>query len=66
LFDGESGLRSKQVQTFLWKKYGLKIHSEAFYKRNMAERCVKEIKLRMAILLNLAGKKFSCMLTSVQ
>jgi hypothetical protein len=66
LFDGESGLRSKQVQTFLWKKYRLKIHAEAFYKRNMAERCVKEIKLRMAILLNLAGNKISCIFICLQ
>lgn len=56
LFDGESGLRSKNVQTFILTNYGVKIHAEAFFKRNMAERAVKEIKLRMALLLDSKGK----------
>jgi hypothetical protein len=55
LFDGESGLRSKNIQNEIFKKYKLKIHAEPYYKRNMAERSVKEIKLRMALLLNLEG-----------
>jgi hypothetical protein len=57
LFDGESGLRSKNIQNELFKKYKLKIHAEPFYKRNMAERAIKEIKIRTALLLNLEGIK---------
>jgi len=55
LFDGESGLRSKNAQNIINKKYGLKIHAEPMYKRNQAERCIREIKLRTAILLDLRG-----------
>lgn len=57
LFDGESGLRSKQAQSTVYKLHGIKIHAEPFFKRNMAERAIKEIKLRTAILLDLKGKK---------
>ncbi len=52
LFDGESGLRSK-AQNIIADKFNIKVHAEAFYKRNMAERTICEIKLRMAILLDL-------------
>jgi len=55
LFDGESGLRSQKVQNIIWQKHGLKIHAEPTYKRNQAERSIREIKLRMAILLDLKG-----------
>ncbi len=55
LFDGESGLRSKKVQKIILEKYNLKIHAEANYKRNQAERAIREIKLRMALFLNLKG-----------
>lgn len=58
LFDGESSLRSKSVQKIIFTNYGIKIHAEPFYKRNIAERAVKEIKLRMALLLDSIGKKF--------
>lgn len=58
LFDGESGLRSKSVQNIISTNYGVKIHAEAYYKRNMAERAVKEIKLRMALLLDSKGKYY--------
>jgi hypothetical protein len=56
LFDGESGLRSKQAQSLIYKLYGIKIHAEPHFKRNMAERQIKEIKLRTAIQLELKGK----------
>jgi hypothetical protein len=55
LFDGESGLRSSRVQTLLANKYQLKIRSEILYKRNLAERMIREIKLRMALLLHMEG-----------
>jgi hypothetical protein len=53
LFDGESGLRSTKTQKIIAEKYNITVHAEAFYKRNMAERAIKEIKLRMAIQLDL-------------
>jgi hypothetical protein len=53
LFDGESGLRSKKTQNIIAEKFKIKVHAEPFYKRNMAERAIREIKLRMAILLDL-------------
>jgi hypothetical protein len=56
LFDGESGLRSKKAQNIIADKFNIKVHAEAFYKRNMAERAIREIKLRMAVLLDLEKK----------
>jgi hypothetical protein len=56
LFDGETALRSKKVQNEIFKKCNLKIHAEPYYKRNMAERAIKEIKLRMALLLDMEKK----------
>jgi hypothetical protein len=56
LFDGESELRSKKAQNMIADKFNIKVHAEAFYKRNMAERAIREIKLRMAILLDLEKK----------
>jgi hypothetical protein len=55
LFDGESALRSKKIQNEIFQKHKLKIHAEPYYKRNMAERAIKEIKLRMSLLLDLEG-----------
>lgn len=55
LFDGESGLRGKRVQNILKEKYDLKIHAEPYFKRSMAERAIKEVKLRMALLLEMEG-----------
>jgi len=55
LFDGESGLCSKQIQNDIYKKYKLKIHAEAYFKRNLVERMIKEIKIRLAIILSLEG-----------
>jgi len=56
LFDGESGLRSKKIQNIILEKFNLTIHAESHYKRNLAERMVREIKLRTSILLNLKGQ----------
>jgi hypothetical protein len=59
LFDGETALRSKNVQNELFKKLNLKVHAEPYYKRNMAERAIKEIKLRIALLLDIEKKPFT-------
>ena len=56
MFDGVSGLRSKKTQNEIYAQHRIKIHAEPFYKRNMAERAIKEIKLRMAIFCELDGK----------
>ncbi len=53
LFEGESGLRSTKTQKIIAENYNITVHAEAFYKCNMAERAIKEIKLRMAIQLDL-------------
>lgn len=56
LFDGESGLRSKNVQKEIYHRFKIKIHAEPYFKRNMAERGIREIKLRLALLLSLESK----------
>ena len=62
LFDGESALRSAKVKKQIYTTLNIKIHAQPFYKRNMAERAIKEIKLRMAMHLDFQGKKlFSTM-----
>ena len=55
LFDGESGLRSKKAQQIIYDKFKIKCHADPFFKRNMVERAIKEVKLRMAILLDIEG-----------
>jgi hypothetical protein len=59
LFDGETALRSKKVQHEILKKCNIKIHAEPYYKRNMAERAIKEVKLRIALLLDIEKKPFT-------
>ena len=56
LFDGESGLNTETARKTAANTYGIKIHAEAGFKRNLAERFVKEIKLRTAIQLDLNGE----------
>jgi len=53
LFDGEVALTSKKAQQEIKTRYNIVVHAEPFFKRLMAERAIKEIKLRMRILLNL-------------
>ena len=55
MFDDETGLRSQKTQKEIYTQYQIKIHAEPFYKRNMAERAIKEIKLRTAIFCELEG-----------
>lgn len=57
LFDGESGLKSKKTQQEIFEKCQIKVHAEPFYKRNLVERFIREVKLRTAILCELKGKK---------
>lgn len=57
LFDGESGLNSKKTQKEIYDKFRLKIYATPFFKRNHAERAIKEIKLRLAIAMDLKGKQ---------
>lgn len=59
LFDGESGLRGKTVQQDIYDKFKIKIHAQPSFKRNMAERAVKEIKLRITLKLNLVKETFT-------
>jgi len=61
LFDGESALRSRTVQDQIQKKYGITVLAEPHFKRNMAERGVREIKTRMAIILQ-QKSNFFCLL----
>ena len=56
LFDGESALKSKQVQAQIRKRFNIKIHAEPYWKRSFAERAILEVKLRMAIHLDMEGK----------
>ena len=56
LFDGESALKFKQVQAQIRKRFNIKIHAEPYWKRSFAERAILEVKLRMAIHLDMEGK----------
>jgi len=48
---------SKTTQAELQNRFNLTVYAQAQFKRPLAERAVKEIKLRLAIALDLAGKK---------
>ena len=52
MFDGETSLRSTAVQARIKKELNINVQAKAFYKRNLAERAIREIKLRMALLLS--------------
>lgn len=60
LFDGEPGLRSKKAQQEIFEKFNIKIFADPFFKRNFAERAIREIKLRMGLYCNLKGTNKSC------
>ena len=61
LFDGESGLRSRDVQRTIYDRLGVIVHAEPLWKRSLAERAIGEIKLRMAIHLDFQGNNVFCM-----
>jgi hypothetical protein len=53
--DGESGLRGPIPQKMFLTKYGVHLRAQPKFKRMLAERFVKEIKLRVAVALELEG-----------
>jgi len=57
LFDGESALRSRKAQNEIYDKLGITVRADAFFKRAIAERSIREIKLRMAIHLDFEGRR---------
>lgn len=52
LFDGETSLNSSKAKNVLKSQYGLQLYVEARYKRVLAERFIREVKLRSAIALD--------------
>ena len=58
LFDGESALKSTASQDRIFKQFGLRVEAQPGFKRNSAERYVKEFKLRTRVALYLAGRCF--------
>lgn len=52
LFDGESSLRSKQAQKIIKTQLNVTVFADPYFKRLMAERAVREVKVRMAVRLN--------------
>jgi hypothetical protein len=58
LFDGEMGLQSKKAQTEIQKRFGLEVYAQPGFKRLLAERAIREVKLRTAICLQLKGRVF--------
>jgi len=57
LFDGESALASKHVQKQIRQQLGINVIAQPHFKRNMAERAIRELKLRTAIALDLEGNQ---------
>lgn len=56
LFDGETALRSKTVQQQIMQQCGVQTHAEAGFRRNQAERAIKEVKIRMTVYCQSRGK----------
>jgi len=55
LFDGESALKSHKAKHLVQQKYNIQLLAVAKYKRNLAERYVREIKLRTSLALDNEG-----------
>jgi hypothetical protein len=55
LFDGESALKGAASQARVLKLFGLKLEAQPGFKRNSAERYVREFKTRTRIALDLEG-----------
>lgn len=49
-------MRSPTFQRQILQEFGLQIHAESGFRRNQAERGVKEFKLRMSIFLQTRGR----------
>lgn len=56
LFDGETSLKSPASQARVLKIFGIKVKAEPGFKRQSAERYIREIKVRTRVALDLAGK----------
>lgn len=53
--DGEAGLSGPAPRKLLLEQYGITLRAQPKYKRMLAERFVKEVKLRVAVALELQG-----------
>lgn len=51
-------MRSQTVRSQIEKLFGIHVHAQSLYKRNLAERGIKEIKTKMKLLLDLKGTNF--------
>ena len=56
LFDGESAIASAKVAQLVSEKYGIKLLAQPRFKRMLAERMIREVKLRVSLALELEGK----------
>ena len=52
------GLQSKKAQTEIQKRFRLEVYAQPGFKRLLAERAIREVKLRTAICLQLKGRVF--------
>ncbi len=50
-------MRSRKAQNEIYDKLGITVRADAFFKRAIAERSIREIKLRMAIHLDFEGRR---------
>lgn len=53
LFDGESALKGATIQQQIEKEFNLKVFAQPGYKRVLAERYIREFKLRLFIALDI-------------
>ena len=60
LFDGESALANVKAKNEILKRLNIQIYANPSFKRALAERFVKEFKLRMALHLDLKGRLQEC------
>ena len=51
-------MTSKKTQNEILQKFNIKVIADPAFKRNMAERAILEVKLRLAIQLDLQSKGF--------
>jgi len=56
LFDGETGLQSKKAQSTILKTTGITVYADPAFKRNLAERGVREFKTRLKVYLDTMGR----------
>jgi len=66
LFDGESAIASAKVAQLVSEKYGIKLLAQPRFKRMLAERMIREVKLRVSLALELEGKNNVFLLLFVQ